>query len=59
MEISQNLSLMHLILQASIPVKMVMGLLLLASLMSWWYIFLKLFSLKRAQDNTDSFEKEF
>ncbi len=59
MEISQNLSLLHLILQASIPVKMVMGLLLLASLMSWWYIFLKMFALKRAAENTDSFEKEF
>jgi len=59
LEISQNLSLLHLILQASIPVKMVMGLLLLASLMSWWYIFLKMFALKRAAENTDSFEKEF
>ncbi len=59
MEISQNLSLMHLILQASIPVKIVMGLLLLASFMSWWHIFIKMFSLKRAAENTDSFEKEF
>ncbi len=59
MEISQNLSLMHLILQASIPVKIVMGLLLLASFMSWWHIFIKMFSLKRAAQNTDSFEKEF
>ncbi|KAB2308502.1 protein TolQ [Betaproteobacteria bacterium SCN2] len=59
MEISQNLSLMHLILQASIPVKIVMGLLLLASFMSWWHIFIKLFALKRAAENTDGFEKEF
>jgi len=59
LEISQNLSLMHLILQASIPVKIVMGLLLLASFMSWWHIFIKMFSLKRAAQNTDSFEKEF
>ena len=59
MEISQNLSLMHLILQASIPVKTVMGLLLLASFMSWWHIFIKMFALKRAAANTDSFEKEF
>jgi len=50
---------MHLILQASIPVKIVMGLLLLASFMSWWHIFIKMFSLKRAAQNTDSFEKEF
>ncbi len=59
MEISQNLSLLHLILQASIPVKIVMGLLLLASFMSWWHIFIKMFSLKRAAENTDSFEKLF
>ncbi len=59
MEMSQDLSLLHLVLQASIPVKMVMGLLLLASFMSWWYIFLKLFALRRAAENTDSFEKEF
>jgi biopolymer transport protein TolQ len=59
LEISQNLSLLHLILQASIPVKFVMGILLLASFMSWWYIFLKMFALKRAAKDTDNFEKEF
>lgn len=59
MDISQDLSLLHLVLQASIPVKIVMGLLLLASFMSWWYIFLKLFALKRAAANTDGFEREF
>jgi biopolymer transport protein TolQ len=58
-EVSQNLSLLHLILQASIPVKFVMGILLLASFMSWWYIFLKLFALKKAAKDTESFEKEF
>jgi biopolymer transport protein TolQ len=59
LEISQNLSLLHLVLQASIPVKFVMGILLLASFMSWWYIFLKLFALKKARKDTDSFEKVF
>jgi biopolymer transport protein TolQ len=59
LEISQNLSLMHLILQASFPVKIVMGLLLLASFMSWWHIFIKMFSLKRAAENTENFEKIF
>ena len=59
MEVTQNLSLLHLILQASIPVKIVMGLLVFASFMSWWYIFLKLFALKQAASDTDSFEKEF
>lgn len=59
MEVTQNLSLLHLILQASIPVKVVMALLLAASFMSWWYIFIKLFALKRASENTQKFEKEF
>ncbi len=59
MEVTQNMSLLHLILQASIPVKIVMALLLGASFMSWWYIFIKLFALKRAIANTQGFEKEF
>ena len=59
MEVTQNLSLLHLILQASIPVKIVMAILLAASFMSWWYIFIKLFALKRAVANTQGFEKEF
>ena len=59
MDVSQNLSLMHLVLQASLPVKAVMGILLASSFMSWWYIFIKLFALKRAVANTQSFEKEF
>jgi len=41
------------------PVQIVMLLLLGASLMSWWFIFIKLFSLKRALRMTDSFEQEF
>jgi biopolymer transport protein TolQ len=53
------MSLLHLVLQASIPVKFVMGLLLAASFMSWWYIFLKLFVIKRAIGNTSRFEAEF
>ncbi len=57
--IDQDLSLLHLVLHASVPVQLVMVLLLVASLMSWWFIFLKLFALKRAQRLTDSFEREF
>jgi biopolymer transport protein TolQ len=53
------MSLLHLVLQASIPVKIVMGLLLAASFMSWWYIFIKLFALKRAAKDTNRFEAEF
>lgn len=58
-ELGQDLSLLHLIINASLPVQFVMGLLLIASMMSWWYIFLKMFSLKRALRVTNSFESEF
>ncbi len=59
MEVTQNMSLLHLILQASIPVKIVMALLVGASFMSWWFIFIKLFALKRAARATSLFEAEF
>jgi biopolymer transport protein TolQ len=58
-ELSQDLSLLHLILNASLPVQLVMALLLGASLMSWWFIFIKMFALKRALRVTDRFEREF
>ena len=58
-ELGQDLSLLHLIIHASLPVQLVMVLLLGASLMSWWYIFIKLFALKRTLRVTDSFEREF
>ena len=58
-ELGQDLSLFHLILHASTPVQIVMALLLGASLMSWWFIFIKMFSIKRAIRVTDRFEREF
>ncbi|MHB0973492.1 MAG: protein TolQ [Thiobacillus sp.] len=58
-ELGQDLSLFHLILHASLPVQVVMALLLGASLMSWWFIFIKMFALKRAIRVTDRFEREF
>jgi biopolymer transport protein TolQ len=58
-ELNQDLSLFQLIAHASMPVQLVMALLLVASLMSWWFIFVKLFALKRAQRLTDDFEREF
>lgn len=58
-ELGQDLSLFHLIINASLPVQGVMLLLLFASMMSWWYIFIKMFALKRALRVTDRFEREF
>ena len=58
-ELGQDLSLFHLIINASLPVQIVMLILLGASMMSWWYIFIKMFALKQAQTVTDRFEREF
>jgi biopolymer transport protein TolQ len=58
-ELGQDLSLLHLVINASLPVQLVLALLLIASMMSWWFIFLKLFAIKRAQRVTNKFESEF
>jgi len=53
------MSFIAMVAHASVVVQAVMALLLLASLWSWWQIFIKLFSLKRAGGDTDRFEDEF
>ena len=58
-DLTQDLSFVHLVLNASVPVQIVMALLLAASLMSWWFIFIKLFAIKRARRVTERFEREF
>jgi biopolymer transport protein TolQ len=58
-DLTQDLSFVHLVLNASVPVQIVMALLLAASLMSWWFIFIKLFAIKRAKRITERFEREF
>ncbi len=59
MELIQDLSFGHLVINASLLVQLVLGLLLLVSLMSWWYIFLKLFAVRAAVKQTREFEDEF
>lgn len=44
---------------ASVLVQMVMGLLLLASLLSWWYIFRKWMEIRLAAHLTSKFEDDF
>jgi biopolymer transport protein TolQ len=56
---AQDLSLLTLITGASLPVQLVMAILLLASLVSWWYIFLKVFMLNRAERAAEEFEHAF
>ncbi|NKB63344.1 MAG: protein TolQ [Gammaproteobacteria bacterium] len=55
----QSLSIMHLVLDASIPVQMVMIILLLASVISWYMIDRKRSSYKRLSRVADEFEDEF
>jgi len=61
MEISltQDMSFIALVAQASWVVKGVMLLLLFASVVSWWMIFEKLFTLRREQRQAALFEREF
>ena len=59
MDAVENMSLMPLITNASLPVQLVMGLLLLVSFMSWWYIFLKMFAIRQAKSQSDVFEEAF
>ncbi len=59
MEVTKDLSIFHLILDASVLVQLVMALLLLVSLMSWWYIFLKMFAIRQAARQSEVFEEAF
>jgi len=59
MDMIQDLSFIHLVANASLLVQLVMGLLLLVSLMSWWYIFLKLFGVRAAVRQARDFEDAF
>jgi biopolymer transport protein TolQ len=59
MTFTQDLDIWTLIVNASFVVKVVLILLLLVSFMSWMYIFQKWFSIRRAERQTDKFEREF
>lgn len=59
MQASSDLSLLSLILNASLPVQFVMLLLLGISILSWTYIFSKRAALKRANEQTRRFEDDF
>jgi len=54
-----DLSIFHLVTEASFVVQFVMLILLLASLTSWTFIFIKAKELSRALEITDEFEEQF
>ena len=56
---TNDLSIFYLITQASLVVQLVMLILLVASVISWTFIFAKRKELKRAVRVTDQFEAEF
>ncbi|HTY98684.1 MAG TPA: protein TolQ [Rhodocyclaceae bacterium] len=59
MNLTEDLSILELVINASLLVKLVMGLLTVVSVMSWYYIFRKWFALRDARRKTDTFERDF
>jgi biopolymer transport protein TolQ len=56
---NQDMSIVSLVMQASLVVQLVMAGLLVTSLASWTVIFGKLLGLKRVRERNDGFEREF
>jgi biopolymer transport protein TolQ len=59
MTLTQDLDIWTLIVNASLVVKAVMALLAAVSFMSWMFIFRKWFAIRRAREQTETFEREF
>jgi biopolymer transport protein TolQ len=59
MTVTQDLSFVSLITNASLIVQLVMALLLAVSVLSWTYIFRKMFAIRSAQIQTEEFERLF
>lgn len=59
MNVTQDLSIITLVANASLLVKLIMGVLLILSMLSWWFIFRKWFVLRDADKKADDFERTF
>ena len=59
MNVSQDFSILQLILNASAVVQVVMAILIGVSFMSWYYIFMKWFAVRQSRRQTETFEKDF
>ena len=59
MTVTEDLSIISLISQASVLVQLVMALLAGLSLVSWYWIFRKWFQIRAARARTDAFERDF
>ncbi len=59
MNVTTDLSFITLITEASLVVQLVLGLLVGVSVMSWMYIFRKMFAISSARSQTEEFERTF
>ncbi|NMG15494.1 protein TolQ [Aromatoleum bremense] len=59
MTLTENLSIISLVSQASVLVQLVMALLASLSLISWYWIFRKSFQIRSARNKTNGFERDF
>lgn len=59
MNVTQDLSIISLISEASVLVQLVMALLASLSLVSWYWIFRKSFQIRAARTKTNGFERDF
>ena len=59
MSVANDMSLLTLIAGASLPVQLVMVILLITSIFSWWYIFIKVATIKHAETESENFENKF
>jgi len=59
MNVTQDLSILSLVANASLLVQAVIVLLIVVSMMSWTYIFRKMFAVRQARRQTDRFEQDF
>jgi len=59
MNTTQDLSILAMVASASLVVQLVLLLLVVVSFMSWYFIFLKAFTIRRAERKTEHFERDF
>lgn len=59
MAVTQDLSFLSLITEASVLVQLIMLLLVMLSLTSWTYIFRKMIAIRSARNQTEDFERSF
>lgn len=57
--VADDMSIFSLVAGASLPVQFVLAVLIIVSLFSWWYIFIKVATMKRAETNAEDFENAF